>query len=67
MLRTLLSRQSEMVTLMQLWTMQMGGWNRRRLGFNSRIAFCLNLHNEAVCALRFPPNSHNKEKQSAEI
>ncbi|KHG11096.1 putative 26S proteasome non-ATPase regulatory subunit 3 [Gossypium arboreum] len=33
--------------------------------FNSRIAFCLNMHNEAVRALRFPPNSH-KEKESAE-
>ncbi|KAF8410385.1 hypothetical protein HHK36_002913 [Tetracentron sinense] len=29
------------------------------------IAFCLNLHNEAVPALRFPPNSH-KEKESVE-
>ncbi|XP_068666657.1 probable 26S proteasome non-ATPase regulatory subunit 3 [Aristolochia californica] len=34
--------------------------------FNSRIAFCLNMHNEAVKALRFPPNSHKKEKESAE-
>ncbi|KAG8474254.1 hypothetical protein CXB51_033991 [Gossypium anomalum] len=33
--------------------------------FNSRIAFCLNMHNEAVRALRFPPNSY-KEKESAE-
>ncbi|GER55229.1 26S proteasome regulatory subunit S3 [Striga asiatica] len=32
---------------------------------NSRIAFCLNMHNEAVRALRFPPNSH-KEKENAE-
>ncbi|KAK8518677.1 hypothetical protein V6N13_018044 [Hibiscus sabdariffa] len=36
-----------------------------QMAFNSRIAFCLNMHNEAVCALRFPPNSH-KEKESAE-
>ncbi|KAE8668329.1 putative 26S proteasome non-ATPase regulatory subunit 3 [Hibiscus syriacus] len=33
--------------------------------FNSRIAFCFNMHNEAVHALRFPPNSH-REKDSAE-
>ncbi|KAK9740050.1 hypothetical protein RND81_03G007500 [Saponaria officinalis] len=33
--------------------------------FDSRIAFCLNMHNEAVRALRYPPNSH-KEKESAE-
>ena len=36
-----------------------------QMAFNSRIAFCLNMHNEAVRALRFPPNSH-KEKESAE-
>ncbi|KAH9655123.1 26S proteasome non-ATPase regulatory subunit 3 [Citrus sinensis] len=39
--------------------------NEPQLAFNSRIAFCLNMHNEAVRALRFPPNSH-KEKESAE-
>ncbi|XP_074279117.1 putative 26S proteasome non-ATPase regulatory subunit 3 [Silene latifolia] len=33
--------------------------------FDSRIAFCLNMHNEAVRALRYPPNS-DKEKESAE-
>ncbi|XP_054818151.1 probable 26S proteasome non-ATPase regulatory subunit 3 [Prosopis cineraria] len=36
-----------------------------QLAFNSRIAFCLNMHNEAIRALRFPPNTHN-EKESAE-
>ncbi|KAL7002515.1 hypothetical protein U1Q18_003668 [Sarracenia purpurea var. burkii] len=36
-----------------------------QFAFNSRIAFCLNMHNEAVRALRFPRNSH-KEKESAE-
>ncbi|XWS62625.1 hypothetical protein CRYUN_Cryun06bG0027200 [Craigia yunnanensis] len=36
-----------------------------QMAFNSRIAFCLNMHNEAVRALRFPPNSH-KEKESAD-
>ncbi|CAH9100928.1 unnamed protein product [Cuscuta europaea] len=39
--------------------------NEPQMAFNSRISFCLNMHNEAVCALRFPPNSH-KEKESAE-
>eukprot|EP00262_Sarcandra_glabra_P015022 TRINITY_DN454_c0_g1_i1.p1 TRINITY_DN454_c0_g1~~TRINITY_DN454_c0_g1_i1.p1 ORF type:complete len:482 (+),score=57.73 TRINITY_DN454_c0_g1_i1:2-1447(+) len=39
--------------------------NEPQTAFNSRIAFCLNMHNEAVRALRFPPNSH-KEKESAE-
>ncbi|KAK6946448.1 26S proteasome regulatory subunit, C-terminal [Dillenia turbinata] len=39
--------------------------NEPQLAFNSRIVFCLNMHNEAVRALRFPPNSH-KEKESAE-
>ncbi|XP_076908789.1 putative 26S proteasome non-ATPase regulatory subunit 3 [Bidens hawaiensis] len=39
--------------------------NEPQQAFNSRIAFCLNMHNEAVRALRFPPNSH-KEKESAE-
>ncbi|XP_058215680.1 probable 26S proteasome non-ATPase regulatory subunit 3 isoform X2 [Rhododendron vialii] len=39
--------------------------NEPQTAFNSRIAFCLNMHNEAVRALRFPPNS-DKEKESAE-
>ncbi|CAK9153965.1 unnamed protein product [Ilex paraguariensis] len=39
--------------------------NEPQIAFNSRIAFCLNMYNEAVRALRFPPNSH-KEKESAE-
>jgi hypothetical protein len=30
--------------------------------FNSRIAFCLNMHNEAVKALMFPPNSHKENR-----
>ncbi|KAF9618510.1 hypothetical protein IFM89_001911 [Coptis chinensis] len=40
--------------------------NEPQLAFNSRIAFCLNMHNEAVRALRFPPNNQKKEKESAE-
>lgn len=39
--------------------------NEPQAAFDTRIAFCLNLHNDAVRALRFPPNSH-KEKESAE-
>ncbi|KAL5185818.1 putative 26S proteasome non-ATPase regulatory subunit 3 [Glycine soja] len=39
--------------------------NEPQLAFNSRIAFCLNMHNEAVRALRFPPNK-DKEKENAE-
>ncbi|GER34743.1 26S proteasome regulatory subunit S3 [Striga asiatica] len=39
--------------------------NKPQAVLNSRIAFCLNMHNEAIRALRFPPNSH-KEKESAE-
>ncbi|KAI3886477.1 hypothetical protein MKW92_010270 [Papaver armeniacum] len=36
--------------------------NVPQAAFNSRISFCLNMHNEAVCALQFPPNSHKKGK-----
>ncbi|KAI9109238.1 hypothetical protein K1719_019861 [Acacia pycnantha] len=36
-----------------------------QLSFNSRIAFCLERHNAAIRAMRFPPNTH-KDKQSAE-
>ncbi|CAA0807728.1 26S proteasome non-ATPase regulatory subunit 3 homolog A [Striga hermonthica] len=39
--------------------------NEPQSAFNSRIAFCLNMHNEAVRDLRFPPNT-DKEKESAE-
>ena len=28
--------------------------------FHSRITFCLDLHNEAVRAMRFPPDAHKK-------
>ncbi|XVE94513.1 hypothetical protein REPUB_Repub02eG0015100 [Reevesia pubescens] len=39
--------------------------NEPQIAFHSRIAFCLNMHNEAVRALRYPPNTH-KEKESSE-
>lgn len=34
--------------------------------FHSRIAFCLNTHNEAVKAMRFPPDAHKEELESGE-
>lgn len=40
--------------------------NEPQLAFHTRIAFCLNTHNEAVRALRFPPNAHKEELESAE-
>ena len=40
--------------------------NEPQAAFHSRIAFCLNTHNEAVRALCFPPNAHKKELESAE-
>ncbi|KAJ6938125.1 26S proteasome non-ATPase regulatory subunit 3-like [Populus alba x Populus x berolinensis] len=54
----------------------MGGWYQKDTGdiystakplavFSSRIAFCLNLHNDAVKALRFPPKTQ-EEKDSDE-
>ena len=39
--------------------------NEPQIAFHSRIAFCLNMHNEAVRALHYPPNTH-KVKESAE-
>ncbi|KAK7382926.1 hypothetical protein VNO78_28590 [Psophocarpus tetragonolobus] len=39
--------------------------NEPQLAFNSRIALSPNMHNEAVQALHFPPNT-SKEKESAE-
>jgi len=34
--------------------------------FHARIAFCLDLHNEAVKAMRFEPDAHKKKLESAE-
>lgn len=36
-----------------------------QIAFDSGITFCLNMHNEAVRALRYPPNTQ-KEKESAD-
>lgn len=35
--------------------------------FHSRISFCLDIHNQSVKAMRFPPRSYNKELESAEV
>jgi 26S proteasome regulatory subunit N3 len=34
--------------------------------FHQRIEFCLNIHNQSVKAMRFPPKSYNKDLESAE-
>lgn len=34
--------------------------------FHSRIAFCLNTHNEAIKAMRFPPDAHREQLESGE-
>lgn len=37
-----------------------------QLAFHKRISFCLNIHNDAVKAMRFPPDAHKKEFETAE-
>jgi len=34
--------------------------------FHQRITFCLDIHNQSVKAMRFPPKSYNKDLESAE-
>jgi 26S proteasome regulatory subunit N3 len=34
--------------------------------FHSRISFCLNTHNEAVKAMRYPPGSHKNDLETEE-
>ncbi|CAG0894497.1 unnamed protein product [Darwinula stevensoni] len=36
-----------------------------QVAFNQRISFCLDIHNQSVKALRFPPKSYNKDLESA--
>ncbi|XP_013391357.1 26S proteasome non-ATPase regulatory subunit 3 [Lingula anatina] len=36
------------------------------MAFHQRIAFCLDIHNNSVKAMRFPPKSYNKDLESAE-
>ncbi|KAI8070547.1 proteasome regulatory subunit C-terminal-domain-containing protein [Gilbertella persicaria] len=40
--------------------------NEPQHAYHQRINFCLNLHNEAVKAMRFPMDAHRKELASAE-
>lgn len=35
--------------------------------FHKRITFCLDVHNEAVRAMRYPPNAYKKELESARL
>ncbi|KAJ1521061.1 hypothetical protein ONE63_002767 [Megalurothrips usitatus] len=37
-----------------------------QLAFHQRITFCLDLHNQSVKAMRYPPKSYGKELESAE-
>lgn len=34
--------------------------------FHQRITFCLDIHNQSIKAMRFPPKSYNKDLESAE-
>lgn len=36
------------------------------LAFHQRITFCLDLHNQSVKAMRYPPKSYGKDLESAE-
>nr|CAG4643837.1 EOG090X03QW [Lepidurus arcticus] len=38
-----------------------------QLAFHQRISFCLDIHNQSVKAMRFPPKSYNKDLESAEV
>nr|QBH73731.1 26S proteasome regulatory subunit S3 [Thermobia domestica] len=37
-----------------------------QLAFHQRITFCLDIHNQSVKAMRYPPKSYNKDLESAE-
>nr|QBH73727.1 26S proteasome regulatory subunit S3 [Liposcelis bostrychophila] len=37
-----------------------------QLAFHQRISFCLELHNQSVKAMRYPPKSYGKDLESAE-
>jgi 26S proteasome regulatory subunit N3 len=37
-----------------------------QLAFHQRVTFCLNIHNQSVKAMRYPPKSYNKDLESAE-
>lgn len=36
------------------------------MAFHQRVTFCLDIHNQSVKAMRFPPKSYNKDLESAE-
>ena len=38
-----------------------------QLAFHQRIAFCLDIHNQSVKAMRYPPKAYNKDLESAEV
>lgn len=38
-----------------------------QLAFHQRIKFCLNMHNQCVKDMRFPPKSYSKDLESAEV
>jgi len=37
-----------------------------QVAFHQRITFCLQIHNQSVKAMRFPPKAYNKDLESAE-
>lgn len=37
------------------------------MAFHQRIEFCLDIHNQSVKAMRFPPKSYNTDLESAEV
>ncbi|RHX99864.1 hypothetical protein DYB25_008514, partial [Aphanomyces astaci] len=40
--------------------------NEPQQAFHKRITFCLDVHNEAVKAMRYPPGAYKKDLESAE-
>lgn len=42
------------------------GTGEPQAAFHQRISFCLEIHNQSVKAMRFPPKSYNKDLESAE-
>lgn len=40
--------------------------NEPQQAFQRRITFCLDVHNEAVKAMRYPPDAYRKDLESAE-
>ena len=42
------------------------GTNEPQQAFHKRITFCLDVNNEAVKAMRYPPGAYKNELESAE-